>query len=266
MSAHFKKYFIGTLAVASVLGLIATNPFETTENPSHERLAVGLQSGYPPFEFIDAEGKIIGFDVDIAELLAKKLGKTLVIKELEFDGEILSLKQGKIDLIISGMHITSSRLKEIQMVPYHGKAATALSLIFWNEIPQGVHTLEDLAALINANISVESGAISEIYMQHHPEIPTRSFEGALTPLMDVKYGKSIANLVEADVAEYHKRQHPEIKIINVPLGAEDNISGFGIGIKKGNHELFQQIKETIHEIEASGELEQLENKWFKGAE
>lgn len=84
--------------------------------------------------------------------------------------------------------------------------------------------------------------------------------------MDVKYGKSVANLVEPDVAEYLKKQHPEIKILNVPLPKEETIMGFGIGIKKENHELFQQIHTIIQELKASGKLQKLEDKWFKGVE
>lgn len=249
-----------------VLGSIVINPFQITEKPVLETLVVGLQSGYPPFEFMDTQGKIVGFDIDLAGRIAEKLKKTLVLKDMEFEGEILSLKQGKIDLIMSGMNMTPSRLKEILMVPYHGEAATTLSLIFWNKIPEGVHSLEDIAHLPDPTVSVESGAIPETYMSRYQGIHTKSFQGALGPLMDVKYGKSVANLVEPDVAEYLKQQHPEIKILSVPLPKEETILGFGIGIKKENQELFQQIKHIIQELKASGELKQLEDKWFKGVE
>jgi arginine transport system substrate-binding protein len=183
---------------------------------------------------------------------------------MEFDGEILSLQQGKIDLIISGMNITPSRVKEIQMVPYHGEAANSLSLIFWNEIPEGVQSIEDLAKLPSPTISVETGTIPEAYMSHYPKIQAKSFHGALAPLMDVKYGKSMADLVETDVAEYLKKQHPEIKIVNVPLLKSEVISGFGIGVKKENQTLKNQVEQTIQELKDSGELKQLEDKWFTG--
>ena len=265
MPAFFKKYIIAIFAIA-ILGIIFMKHFQATEKPSQETLIIGLQSGYPPFEFMDTTGKIVGFDVEIAEIIAEKLQKTLVIKDMEFEGEILSLKQGKIDLIISGMNITPSRLKEILMVSYHGEEATSLSLIFWNEIPPGVNTIEDIALLPNPTVSVESGAIPETYMHRYANINAKSFQGALGPLMDVKYGKSMANLVEPDVAEYLQKQHPEIKILNVPLPKEETIMGFGIGIKKENQELFQQIQTIIQGLKASGELKQLENKWFKGVE
>lgn len=266
MSVFFKKYFFAILAIAITLGFIVTKPFQITEKPNHGTLVIGLQSGYPPFEFMDTEGKIVGFDVDIAIRIAKKLNKTLVIKDMEFEGEILSLKQGKIDLIISGMNITPSRLKEISMIPYHGEAATSLSLIFWKEIPAAIHSIEDIAKLSNPTISVESGTIPELYLSRYKNIQAKSFQGALGPLMDVKYGKSLANLVEPDVAEYLKQQHAEIKILSVPLPKEESILGFGIGVKKENQELFQQLQKIIQELKESGELKQLEDKWFKGVD
>lgn len=265
MPAFFKKYIIAIFTVA-ILGIIFVKHFQANEKPSQETLIIGLQSGYPPFEFMDTTGKIVGFDVEIAEIIAEKLHKTLVIKDMEFEGEILSLKQGKIDLIISGMNITPSRIKEILMVPYHGEEATSLSLIFWNVIPSGINSIEDIALLPNPTISVESGAIPEMYMNRYANIKAKSFQGALGPLMDVKYGKSVANLVEPDVAEFLKKQHPEIKILNVPLPKEEIIMGFGIGIKKENQEFFQQIQTIIQDLKTSGRLKQLEDKWFKGEE
>lgn len=264
MFAFFKKYFIAFMIIFFFIGFVTLTPFQNAENTSTNALIIGLQSGYPPFEMLDEKGKIVGFDIDLAKRIAEKLGKDLVIKDMEFDGEILSLKQGKIDLIMSGMNITPSRLKEIAMIPYHGEAASSLSLIFWNSIPVGIHSLEDIAKLSNPTISVESGTIPEAYMSRYQNIHIKSFQGALAPLMDVKYGKSAANLVEPDVAEYLKNQHSEIKILTVPLPKEEVILGFGIGVKKENQKLFKQVEQIIDELKVSGELKQLENLWFKG--
>jgi arginine transport system substrate-binding protein len=264
MSRFFKKYWPAIIVLA-IIGFITIKFSQHEHKPSSDTLVVGLQSGYPPFEFMDEEGKIVGFDVDVAQRLADRLGKTLVIKDMEFEGEILSLKQGKIDLIISGMNITPSRLKEILMVPYHGEAATSFSLIFWKQIPEGVKSIEDLAKIPSASVSVESGSIPEAYMsQYHATMPLKSFQGSLAPLIDVKYGKSTANLVQPDVADYLKQQHPEIEVLSIPLPEDENILGFGIGIKKGNQELFDQVQQIMQELKASGELKQLEDKWFKG--
>lgn len=263
MTNSFLKYVLPVLIVLAVIGFIIFKPFQSDKRGSSDKLVVGLQSGYPPFEFMDAAGKIVGFDVDLAQIIAERLNKTLVIEDMEFEGEILSLKQGKIDLIISGMNITPSRLKEIWLVPYHGENVTSFSLVFWKEVPAAVQSLEDIARLPNPTVSVESGSIAESYLANYPQIHAKSFQGSLAPLMDVKYGKSVANLVQPDVAEYLKQQHPEIKILSVPLTPEESVLGFGIGIKKGNQQLLNEVQEIIQQLKNSGELQALENKWFR---
>lgn len=254
-----KKYGLAILLV--LVGVLGYGWLNQSEPVKGAVLTIGLQSGYPPFEFVNEGSEVVGFDIDLGELIAKKMGKGLVIKDMDFDGEILSLRQGKIDLILSGMDITESRLKEIWMVPYHGNAENSLSLMFWGKVPEGIHGLEDLTDGI---VSVEAGASPEVYLQKYPAIQVRSFEGALAPFMDVKMGKSVANLVESDVAAYLQKQHPEIKILNVPLAEGEKTLGFGIGIKKGNEALFEQVSKIVQELKESGELKELEDKWFKG--
>lgn len=254
-----KKYLVFAVIAFIALGMGILNFKPTAPTDKNTILTIGLESSYPPFDFVDEQGNIIGFDVDVAQLIADKLNMKLAVKDMEFEGMILSLKQGKVDLIMSGMNITPSRLKEILMVPYHGETTTHLSLMFWGEIPNGIHKLED----IKGCVSVQSGSVSEAYLSRLPALKVKSFQGALAPLMDVKYGKSTANLVESDVAEYLKGEHPEIIIMNVPLPPEEHIFGFGIGIKKENQALFIQVSKIIQELKESGELKKLEDKWFK---
>lgn len=236
----------------------------TVEEKSEDELVVGLQSGYPPFEYMNSQGEIVGFDIDMATKIAEKMNKSLVVKDMDFDGEILSLKQGKIDLIISGMNITPTRLRELTLIPYHGEAATHLSLVFWNEIPTGIHSFEDLLAF-NQPISVEAGTLPEIFLNdYYPLIETKAFQGALAPLMDVKFHKSLATLVEPDVASYLEKKHSEAKVLTLPLPKEAVILGFGIGVKKENKELAEKVEKIVKELKESGELKALENKWFLG--
>lgn len=251
---------LSTILFVAIVVVACKGPSERT---STNTLVVGLQSGYPPFDFRDKEGNIVGFDIDVAHLLGKKLGKEVVLKDMEFDALILALKQGKIDLIISGMNITPPRRKEIFMVPYHGATMTSLSLVFWKQIPPGVHSLEDLIKLPNATISVELATVSEQFLGKFKDLQIRAFGDSLAPLMDVKYGKSMANLVESDVANFLQKWHAEVNILPVPLTEEEQVHGFGIGINKQNEPLYQQISQAIEELRASGELAATETVWFQ---
>lgn len=226
------------------------------------KLIVGLQSDYPPFEYLNDQGEIIGFDVDLAKALAQKLGKELVIHDMEFDGQILSLKQGKIDLIISGTNITPSRQKEITLVPYHGDQSGSLSLLFWGEVQGEIHSLDDIKE--NMVVSVESGSIADHYLEKYPAIHKRTFQNALEPLMDVKYGKSNAALTEADIGEHLRMKYPEVRVVVIPLPEAEKSPGFGIGIKKENIGLTLQVEKAIQELKLDGTIPKLEKKWFKG--
>lgn len=263
MKKSLKTYLIVFFALSSMTALIIAS-VQKEKNPHTNTLTVGLQSGYPPFEYIDETGALVGFDIDVGKALAIILNKKLVLKDMEFDGEILALKQGKIDLIISGMNITPSREKEILMVPYYGNEGKSLSLIFWGKIPPHISSLEDLQKYPSAIVTVGSGTIPELYMMtKFPMIKIKSFEGELSGLMDVKFGKSIANLVESDVAEYLQKKYAEIQILPVIIAKEEKIGGFGIGVNKNNSLLFQSVQDAIQELKANGELQHLENKWFK---
>lgn len=260
MLQHIKKYFIAAVAIFCIGYLV----LHQTEQKPRNAIIVGLQSGYPPFEFRDEKNQIVGFDVDLSKLIAKKLGKELIIQDMEFEGEILSLKQGKIDLIVSGMDITPERQKEIAMIPYHGQTTTHFSLIFWKTIPTNVKSLEDIANLPNSIVSVETGTTPEAFIKHFPNIQARSLQGSLAPFMDVKYGKSSANLVSEEVAAYLQTQSPEIKILRIPIPEKFHMSGIGIGIKKENSQLILQVEQIIQELKTTGELQQLEKKWLGG--
>lgn len=259
-----KKWLIVAIPVLMAPSLLLIPGCTSKEKPpTSDTLTLGLQSEYPPFVFIDEKGDITGFDIDVAKGIAEKLGKKLIVKEMDFDGEILALQQGKIDIVMSGMNIIPAREKEIFMAPYHGDTATSLSLIFWNNIPPEVNSLDDVKKLPNSTISVGTGTIPESYMSlRFPSIPTRSFQGAFAGLIDVKYGKSAANLVETDVAKYLKKQHPEVKILEVPLTKEDQVGGFGIGISKNNPELFKNVRQAIEQMKSSGQLKTIEDEWF----
>lgn len=253
----FVKFCISISCISMLLFAACSS---TNEDPS--TLVVGLEGSYPPFEFVNKEGKLVGFDLEVASQIAQASNKKLVIKVMEFDGLILALKQKKIDLIISGLNITADRLKEIAMVPYHGDGINAFSLLFWEKIPKNVESIADLASYPNAVVSVETGTVMEEHLKQFHAIQSRSFPDALQSLMDIKYGKSMAYFADPSVAEYLKAQHPQIKSLTVPIKAEEKPLGYGIGIHKENKALEEQIRGIIQEMKASGFLKQLEEKWF----
>lgn len=250
-----KKIFI------QLLGLCVFLYLSSCSSKTEELLTLGLQSGYPPFEYVDETGAIVGFDVDLAHLIANKLGKKLHIKEMGFDALILSLKSGKIDILISGMSITPNRLNEIDMIPYHGEKVTSLNLLFWQKIPSEVSSLHDLK---ERTVSVQSGTYQENILQRYSFIESKTLENTMELILDIKYGKSTAALVEPHIGLELQRRFPNLMLLDVPLSIDEQVFGEGIGIDKKNKSLHAQVEKVLEELKISGALDDLHTKWFKG--
>jgi arginine transport system substrate-binding protein len=230
-----------------------------TKQNNQDTLVLATNANYPPYESVDQQGNHIGFDIDVAHALAKQLGKKLVIKDMTFDALILALKQGKCDLVMSGISITPSREKEMAMVPYQGEAATSLTLLFWEKATPGVKALSDLQS---RTVAVQSGTYMENYLNKFKEVTPKALDSTVELIMDIKHGKSAAALVEPRIASEVMPKHVQLKRIDFALPEEDWVLGNGIGIKKGNTELINDIKNAIAALKSDGTLKGLEEKWF----
>ena len=134
-----------------------------------DTLVIGMMSGWPPYMSIDKQGNYVGFDVDIAKALGKKLGKKLEIKDVGSLATLfLSLEQGKIDMIFSGLDITQERQKRMTMIPYAGEDTTSMYVLFYNQVPQGIASLEDLAQKPNTIVCIEANSTSEKLIDLYP--------------------------------------------------------------------------------------------------
>ena len=227
-------------------------------------LVVGTNSGFPPYEMLDNDGNLIGLDIDLAKIIAQKLGKKLELQDMAFDSLIIGLQQKKIDLILAGVSITQKRLEEVALIPYTGKPLTKLPLLFWHEIPAGVNSIYDLNHHSNKTVCTQSGTFQEEVIAKYDFITVKPLKENADLIMDIKFGKSIAAILETKVALAMKEQHPEIKILDLELKPEERDLGTGIGINKTNTQLVAQITSIINELKANGQIQKLEAQWIKG--
>ncbi len=211
---------------------------------------------YPPYESIDSNGKPVGFDVDMAEAITQQLKKKLVIKEMAFDSLILGLEQGKCDFVLSGMSITPTRQKEITLLPYQGEPIKSYYLLFWNKKPVGIEQLK------NKTIAVQSGTWMQNYLDTVQDITSKALDSTPELVLDIQYGKSAAAFVEPHILRDLLPKQPHIKAIEIPLPESAWNLGNGIGIKKSNTKLAQEIQTALDSIKKSGLSDQLEKKWL----
>lgn len=225
-------------------------------------LTVGMMSGWPPFMSINEQGQFEGFDVDVAREVAQKLGKKLeIIDAGSLAPLFISLEQNRIDFILSGLDITQKRLSELAMVQYTGSNVDSLSLIFWQKIPDQVKKIEDLRSIENAVVCYEPGSSIDGFIKQFDFIQQKPLAQTSEMVMDIKYGKSLAGLLEPRVAARIARKNPEIKIVSVQLPPAYQLYGMGIALKKENRAFVERIEQIITQLKADGTLKALEQRW-----
>lgn len=220
-------------------------------------LTVGLSADYPPYEFhqtIDGKDKIVGFDVSIAEKIAKDLDVKLDIKEMNFDSLLGSLKTGKIDMIISGMSPTPERQKEVdfsdpymfvqqRVVVRKADKEKFTSVNDFNGVKVGVQkqtTQEELAQ----NELVGSDVVS---LQKVPDL-----------LLNLSSNKVDAVVLEGPVAEAYLSQDKTLAMADIKF--ENGSKETAIALPKGSTALQEKVNASIKEIQDTGLLKEYQKE------
>jgi ABC-type amino acid transport substrate-binding protein len=215
---------------------------------------------YYPFEFLDPETKkIVGYDIDLGEKIAEKLGVEVEWNAMQFTAIIPSVQNGQADMAIAAMYITEERKQAVDMSDVY--MATGMSLVKRS----GDDSINGLEDLNGKKIGVKAGATSETAAKELAEkgydIEIVSYKDTTDYLLDLQLGR-----VDAAFNDYlnqlgYNKQHPDAKLTIV--GEPFTEAGLGIAVKKGDTELLRLVNDVIKELEASGEAQAMYEKWLK---
>lgn len=253
--------FLGLLAACGQGGNNNEQPSSTNGGTGEAKkvLKMGTSADFPPFEFVDtAKGEdIIGFDVDLAKAITDRLGYELKIQDIDFAGLIEALKSGRVDIVLAGMSADEDRKKSVDFSDVYFLANHMV--IFKKET--GFKSIEDLAG---KTVGVQLGSIqeekaNEIKVTTDIKIESRNRVPEI--VQELKVGRFDAIIVEDVVAKGYLDKNKDLASFSLQ---SDEENGFAIAFPKGNDKLVAEFNKVISEMKASGELDQLINKWFGG--
>lgn len=226
--------------------------------PEKVKLVMGTSADYPPYEFIDTagSGEIVGFDIDIANYIAEKLGFEIEIKDMDFGGLIPALLSERVDFVLSGMTPTPERLENVDFSDIYYVAEQMIV----SKADSGISSLEDLAG---KKLGVQLGSIQVDLANSIAE----EFEGVqieernkITDLVqELKAGRIHAAIIEDKVAEGHLKANTDLAAFIIE---EEGEAGSAIAFPKGS-DLANQFNEVLREMIENGEMEKLIEKWFR---
>jgi polar amino acid transport system substrate-binding protein len=223
--------------------------------PASDKLVIGMELTYPPFEMTDEKGVPSGVGVEMAQALAKSVGREIQIENIPFDGLITSLKTGKINLIISSMTATEERAKSIDFSdPY---ANTGLALLVG--INSKIKSVDELSRP-GMTIAVKKATTGQVYAASH--LPTAALlveDKEDTCVLEVSQGKADAFIYDQLSIFSHWQRHQDT---TRPILKAFQKESWAIGLRKGDDALRAKVNDFIREFRAKGGFEKLAAKYL----
>ena len=218
-------------------------------------LIVGVEGTYPPFNFVDAKtGQLDGFDIDVSELLAEKLGVKVQFVKTEWSAILAGLSSGKFDVILNQVGITPERERTFDFsVPY---VASSPQLILRKNDDSNYTSFADLKG---KRLGVSQGSNYEALAKAQEGVDVKSYPGAPEYLSDLINKRVDAALNDQLMTAYL------VKTSNIPIkgGAIVGEPKFnGIPFRKGNPEFKAAVNKALQDSFADGSFAKISNKWF----
>ncbi|WP_400162042.1 amino acid ABC transporter substrate-binding protein [Brevibacillus sp. TJ4] len=221
-----------------------------------EQLIIGIDDKFAPMGFRDENNEIVGFDIDYARAAAELMGKEAVFQPIDWSAKESELNSGRIDLIWNGYTITEDRKEKVLFTKPYLKNAQVIVTLADSEIASiddlagkevGLQKLSSAADALNANpIKDEIKTIVE-------------FGDNVLALNDLKIGRIEAVVIDQIVADYYMaKEEGTFKLLDDSLAPEE----YGIGVKKGNEALLEELQKALDELNANGTAAQISEKWF----
>ena len=229
---------------------------EAAEGSGGGTLIVGFDQDFPPMGFMGDDGEYTGFDLELAQEVAKRLGLEYKAPPNAWDSKDMELEAGNIDCIWNGFTMTGREDDYTWSEPY-----MANTQVFVVAKDSGIASQEDLAGKI-VECQVDSSA--EAALKEVPDL-TATFKELLTTadynsaFMDLEQGAVDAIAMDVIVAGYQIQQrNADFVILEDSLSAEE----YGVGFKKGSTQLRDKVQATLEEMAADGTLKSISEKWF----
>lgn len=259
------RTFVGSLLALSTLVLTACSggsagstpaptgsTGESAANQTQNVLRVGIDATFPPNEFKNEKGEMIGFDIDYAKALAAQMGKQLEFVDTAWEGIIPGLQAKRFDVIISSMNITEKRQEQVDFVPYF----SAGQIIVVRPENTTIKSPADLAGKV---VGVQLGTSSEEAAKKIAGIKDLKTYNAADAFQDLAANRLDAVIVDDVVGLYRQTQAPNaFKVVGE---AFDKLP-VGIAIRKNEPELQKSLLDAVAALKQNGAYGKISGQWF----
>ena len=220
------------------------------------KLTMATNAAFPPYEMTTDAGEFEGIDIETAQALADKLGLELQIDDMDFDAALLSVQQGKADIVMAGVTVTDERKA---VMDFSDSYATGIQSII---VPNGsdIASPDDLAG---KKIGTQRGTTGYLYCSDDfGEDAVVAYDNGLTAVQALNNGQVDAVVIDNAPAKEYVAANPGLVILDTEYANED----YAIGVNKGNSALLDAINGALEELIADGTVQSIIDKYIPAAE
>ncbi len=251
-----KKMSSIVLVLVMVIGAIALSGCTQEEE---NKIIVGTSADFPPFEYKNENGTIVGFDVDMITKILTNQGYEVEVRDILWETLIPALETDQIDVIVAGMSITDERKLQVDFSdPYFDADLSVLI-----KTGSGI-VVTNVSSLANLTVGVQTGTTGDTWVFENlinvsltPESKYKRYETYDLAVLDLKNGNIQILVLDKPVAQVFAEDNT--LQVAYTIISEDN---YGIAVKKGNTELLQKINQGLADLKASDDWNALVLKYF----
>jgi len=266
-----KKTIFSVLATFLIIGNVY----------SSDKIRIGTEGAYPPWNSKDASGKLIGFEVELAWSLCRYMGKQCEIVEQDWDGMIPALIMRRFDAIMAGMSITAERQKAISFSQGYADEVASLAVMKGSDLegmdtPEGVNltlggssvkkALKTITgALAGKTVCTQTATIHQNFLESGDvgKINLRTYKTQDEVNLDLASGRcDVALAAAVAFTDYAEKSGKPVVLVGPTFSGGAFGNGVGVGIRQDDTELLKAFNNAIDKARKNGDISRIATKWF----
>ena len=268
------------IRIKKIILFLFASVFLISSNASADNIKIATEGAYPPWNSKTSDGKLVGFEVDLANLLCSYMKKhTCTIVEQDWDGMIPALKAKKYDAIMAGMSITDERKKVITFSQGYADEVASFAVMSNSDLvglktPEAINlskgsnsgTLSTLKkALDGKTVGVQTATIHQNFLESGKvgKVNVRTYKTQDEVNLDLAAGRIDAALAAAVAfTDYAKKSGKNVVLVGPTFSGGDFGNGVGVGIRQEDTKLVKDFNKAINKARRAGKLSEIATIWF----
>ena len=217
-----------------------------------ETIVVGTNAEFPPFEFVNDDGDVDGFDMAVMKEVGKRIGSDVEIKNMEFKSLIGSMESGNLDVIAAGMTVTEERERKVD---FSDSYYTAKQYVIQKENGD-IKKAEDLEGL---TIAVQEGTTGDLLATDEiKDSNVKRFKKGVDAVMDLKKGGSDVVIIDSNPAQEFIKANEGLELVKDLFEDEK----YAFAVQKDNTKLKDAINDALDEMKDDGTFDKLVKEYI----